>query len=59
MFKVYIIYIKRIEEEEESIKALLEDEDKGVLLNNKEDREANFITMFIVSKAKYNIREVI
>ena len=58
MFKVYIVYIEGTEEEEESTEALLKDEEDVVLLD-KEDKEANVITMFIVSKAEYNIREVI
>ena len=60
MFKVYIIYIEGTEEEEEeTTEASLENKDKGVLLDDEEDKEANFTTVFIVSKAEYNIREVI
>ena len=59
MFRVYIIYIEGIEEEEEErTETSLEDKDKGILLD-KEDREANIITIFIVSKAEYNVRDII
>ena len=60
MFRVYLAYVEGLEkEEEERTKTLLEDKDKGVLLDDEEDKEANITTMFIVSKAKYNIREVV
>ena len=58
MFRVYIVYIEGTEEEEESTEALLKDEEDVVLLD-KEDKEANIITVFIVSKAEYDVREVI
>ena len=51
MFRVYIIYIEGTEEEEEErTETSLEDEDRRVLLDNKEDKEANITTIFIYSK---------
>ena len=62
MFKVYLAYIKRLKEElkEEALEEedLVKEEDI-ILLKDNEEKEINFIIVFIVSNNSYNIREVI